>query len=93
MTHAPPATYDIEDEYDDIAMSISFRSIAFTSIASPLTDFSNYLVVNYACSINLTIFKFLSLTSRTFTRPLDIAHSAVSMLPYMAMGLLVSLSA
>jgi hypothetical protein len=52
-----PVEYDMEDEYDDTAVSVSFTSIAFTSLASSIADMSDYWVVDSACSVNLTAFR------------------------------------
>jgi hypothetical protein len=37
-----PMEYDMADEYDDIAVSASFTSIAFTLLASSVADLTDY---------------------------------------------------
>jgi hypothetical protein len=45
------------DEYDDTEVSATFCSIAFFASAPPGRDLSQFWVVDYACSINLTAFR------------------------------------
>jgi hypothetical protein len=52
-----PLEYDMQDEYDDTEVSVSFTSIAFASPASSIVDMSDYWVVDSACSVNLTAFR------------------------------------
>jgi hypothetical protein len=55
-THCP-VEYEMQDEYDDKEESVSFTSVAFASRASSIADMSDYLVVDSACSVNLTAFR------------------------------------
>jgi hypothetical protein len=47
----------MEDEYDDIAVIVSFTFVAFASCASSVANLPEYLVVDSACSVNLTPFR------------------------------------
>jgi hypothetical protein len=51
-----PPEDNMEDEYDDTAVIASFTFAAFTSCASSIANFPEYLVVDFACSVNLTPF-------------------------------------
>jgi hypothetical protein len=53
-TDGEPLAYDMQDEYDDTSVSTSFASVAFASSASFVADLSDYWVVDYVCSVNLT---------------------------------------
>jgi hypothetical protein len=48
--------FNMKDEYDDNAASVSFASIAFTSSAPSLAILFDYWVVDSACSVSLTMF-------------------------------------
>jgi hypothetical protein len=48
----------MEDEYDDTAVRTSFASVGFTSFASSIADLSDYWVVEFTCSVNLTAFQY-----------------------------------
>jgi hypothetical protein len=56
-TDCGPREYDMEDEYDDIAVSTSFAYVAFASSPSYVGDLSGYWVVYSAYSVNLTAFR------------------------------------
>jgi hypothetical protein len=47
----------MHDEFDYTMVSTSFASVAFASSASYVADLSDYLVVDSACSVNLTAFR------------------------------------
>jgi hypothetical protein len=49
--------YDMHDEFDDTEVGTSFAYVAFASSASPVTDMSEYWVVDSACFVNLTAFR------------------------------------
>jgi hypothetical protein len=52
-----PTLEDCTDEYDDIEVSVPFSSVVFSSSLTPGRNLSQFWVVDYACSINLTAFK------------------------------------
>jgi hypothetical protein len=64
-----PHEYDMEDEYDGTAISVSFAYVAFASSASSLAGLCDYWIVDSACSVNLTSFRseffFLPLSRRS----------------------------
>jgi hypothetical protein len=47
---------NMEDGYDDIAITVYFAFVAFTSPTTSIADLSNYWVVEYACSVSLIVF-------------------------------------
>jgi hypothetical protein len=53
-----PLEYDMQDEYDDTEVSVSLTSVAFTSPASSVANLSDYSVVDSACSVSLTAFRY-----------------------------------
>jgi hypothetical protein len=55
-TSSPPED-DMEDEYNENAVNVSFNYVAFTSSASTIDDMSDYMVVDTACSVNLTTYR------------------------------------
>jgi hypothetical protein len=56
-TNVMPTPNKCTDEYADIEVSVPFSSVAFSSSLAPCRDLSRYLVIDYACSINLTAFR------------------------------------
>jgi hypothetical protein len=50
-----PPEDDMEDEYDDTSVSVSFTFVAFTSFAFSFVDLSDYWVDDFACSVNLSL--------------------------------------
>jgi hypothetical protein len=57
-TDCGPHEYDMENEYDDTAVSTSFACVAFASSASSIANFSDHWVVDSACSVNVTAFRY-----------------------------------
>jgi hypothetical protein len=53
----------MEGEYEDTTVSVSFAFVAFTSTGNSLVDFSDYNVVESACSVSLIAFRSDLLTS------------------------------
>jgi hypothetical protein len=52
-----PTIEEWTDEYNDTEVSAPFTSVAFSSSIAPGRDLSPFLVVDSACSINLTAFR------------------------------------
>jgi hypothetical protein len=65
-TDSLPTLEDCTDEYDETKVSVPFNSVAFSSSITRGRDLSQYLVVDSACSINLTAFQS---DFSTFTPP------------------------
>jgi hypothetical protein len=68
----------MEDEYDDTAVNVPFAFVAFTWFTTSLADLSDYWVINYAYSVNLTAFR--SDFTDFHTHLLDSVQSVVSVL-------------
>jgi hypothetical protein len=51
-----PTLEDCTDEYDDTEVNVPFSYVAFSSSLTPGRDLSQFWVIDYACSINLTAF-------------------------------------
>jgi hypothetical protein len=54
---AGPSERDCTDEYDDTEVGTTFCSVALSASTPPGRDLSNLMVIDSACSINLTAFR------------------------------------
>jgi hypothetical protein len=52
-----PTLEECTDEYDDTEVSVPSSSVTFSSFLTPGRNLSQFLVVDSACSINLTAFR------------------------------------
>jgi hypothetical protein len=58
LDDAADCSQEHDMEYDDTGVCVSFTSVAFTSHSSSFIDLSIYWVVDSACSVNLTTFRY-----------------------------------